>query len=185
MESALHAAWAASYDAWMGVPGHAGVIYNRPGAPSEGAMEYPDSVLASHLFAIMAWNPMGLRASDDDNDRTHKALITDIRSLPLAPGFWVAPFFGFSENWREPGFVVACPVEDTGAVASTREAVLALAAKYQQGAIYEYTPVPQQRHVLLRKTVHCLSSPDVDADVFLVQTSRPDTPMAEPHVDPN
>ncbi|OQR83893.1 hypothetical protein ACHHYP_14137 [Achlya hypogyna] len=180
MESSLHDAWAASYDAWVDVPGQSGVIYNRPGALEEGSEPYPASVLASHLFAVMAWNPMGLLASAEENDRAHEKLTAAVNAWVPPPGGWVAPFFGFSVEWREPGFVLACPRDDAAGVAATRAFVHAQATAFSQGAIYEYTPIDGSNCALLRKTTHVLMSADVDATVFLVQTPRPDTPLAAP-----
>ncbi|OQR81485.1 hypothetical protein THRCLA_23361 [Thraustotheca clavata] len=181
MEDSLRGAWAASYDAWIDVPGCSGVIYNRPGNVSQGILEYPTSVLTSCMFAVMAHNPMGVRASDDDNDRAHAQLTARIDALTLPQGGWIAPFFGFSDDWREPGFVLACPSFDANAIAQTREYAVELAKEFVQGAIYEYHPIEGQRCALLRKTVHVVMSSGVNSEVILVQTPRPATPYSNPH----
>lgn len=64
-------------------------------------------------------------------------LLQDLRRMSPAPAAaWHSFGFNAKENWREDGFSVSYRLED--AKRGGREAVLSLARKYDQAAIYEY-----------------------------------------------
>ncbi|CAK4151794.1 unnamed protein product [Aphanomyces euteiches] len=172
MEESLKDLWAASYDGWINVPGADGVVYSRPlrDETNSPSLQYPASVLSSRLFAVGAWNPMGQLVTDEENDAAHDKIKATVRSIELPEGCWYRHSFGFSINWREPGYVFASPPEQADA---TRKIVLDLATQFKQGAIYEYEPITDKPHALLRKTVHCLMSSTVDADVIVIRSDQP------------
>ncbi|KAF0696785.1 Aste57867_12447 [Aphanomyces stellatus] len=180
MEASLKDLWATSYDGWINPPGFKGVIYSRPllmDEPLENKLTYPESILSSHLFAFGAWNPMGQLVTQEENNAAHEKLKASMKTAAFPEGCWVRPSFGFSVDWREPGFLIACPPQHATA---TREAVLRMASDFMQGAIYEYEPTPGNPSTLVRKTVHCLMSSTVDADVIVVRSDRPSFANAEP-----
>ncbi|KAF0715235.1 hypothetical protein AaE_011370 [Aphanomyces astaci] len=182
MEETLKDLWAASYDGWINVPGVDGVLYSRPLLEGESQdadrhPAYPPSVLHSHLFAFGAWNPMGELCSREHNNAAHDKLKARMKSVVFPDTCWVRHSFGFSKEWREPGFVVACPPQEAH---NTRQTVLDLASEFKQGAIYEYEPRTDNPSVLLRKTAHCLMTSTVDADVLVVRSDRPPIGNAEP-----
>jgi len=111
---------------WM-VPTSAG------GSP----LKPPASLRTCHHFALTAFNPPGVSRTLEENTKANEAMWKDLRTLSPKP-LTVFRAFGFNlqEAWREDGFCLCFP----GKVDEAREAVLRVAAKFEQGAIFEYPP---------------------------------------------
>jgi hypothetical protein len=189
-EEELKQAWADAFDAHIDVPGEAGTIYSRPisletpsSPDAHQPLAYPDSVTATtRLYCITAWNPMGIERPLDENNRAHCEFTTIMKERVDQLRFaeddvWLRYSFGFSANWREPGLVIACKSAD--ACMKIKHLVVEMARRYNQGAVYEYTPQSDAR-LLLRKTLPVMSSALVEADVMVCRCQKPDLDFAEP-----
>jgi nucleoside-triphosphatase THEP1 len=91
----------------------------------------------------------------------------DLAATTRARRRW--PSYGFSDGWREDGYVVGFDLEDAD---EGRRAMVALAVKYAQGAIYEYAWVSER--TMRRRTVPAAMSEAVDADVIMVCCDEPE-----------
>ena len=80
---------------------------------------------------------MGETASAEYNQAANKSLEEDIQEMKIVPRAWWHSYgFNINEGWREDGFSLAFdPAERQYA----RQAVLKLAKKYKQAAVYVYT----------------------------------------------
>jgi hypothetical protein len=95
---------------------------------------------------------------------------------PAPTAWWRA--FGFAADWREDGFVVAYAPEDA---AAGQAAVVAMAVRYGQCAIYAYEPIAgRQGGYLLRRTVPAAMGQAVEADVTVQRCEQPPLRFAEP-----
>jgi hypothetical protein len=172
-EKELQGLWANAYDGLIDVPGEeAGVVvYTKPVAtPSDPApTPFPHIVASSRLFALTGFNPMGEDRPVGENRAANEKLVVDIQAMTPAPKAWWRAF-GFAHDWREDGFVLAYDPEhgDAG-----EKAVVDLAVKYGQGAIYAYEPVDGRPGAVARRTVSVAMSQTVEADVVV---ERCDTP---------
>ena len=188
-EAGLQSLWADAFDAWVDVPGDADdVIFASPVDPSALATHstpsapFPPIVTDSRLFALTAFNPMGEDRPIAENRAANERLARDIRALDASPtppaAWWRA--YGFAENWREDGFVVAYAPSDA---ATGEKTILDLAAKYEQGAIYAYEPSSETPGAARRRTVSAAMSAAVEADVVLARRRKPGgMKYAERHV---
>jgi hypothetical protein len=192
-EKDLQSLWAGAYDAWIDVPGESeAVVYARPILPDQkidangkDTCAFPSIVTHSRCFALTAFNPMGVKTDVKANKEKNETLKSDLLHLtrPRPKALWSS--FGFSRDWREDGFVVA--FEETDADAG-RDAIVRLAVRYEQGAIYEYVPVAEREdgeernemdrkireNALLRKTVPAAMGASVEADALLERCLKPD-----------
>ena len=171
-EKELQGLWANAYDGWIDVPGESGgAIYTRPvDAPGVRThVPFPPIVTSSRLFALTGFNPMGEERPIAENRAANGKLRADIEAMTPAPKAWWRAF-GFAHDWREDGFVLAYDPEhgDAG-----EKAVVDLAVKYGQGAIYAYEPVDGRPGAVARRTVSAAMSQTVEADVVV---ERCDTP---------
>lgn len=141
-DASLGAMWAAAIDGMLEVPGCAelstpdGVLYM---APSRDApkVEWPRIFQKSTVFALTGCNPMGVDAPAAANREANERLEQDIQELRPEPRAWWNSYgFNAEEGWREDGFCVAYANEER---VYARMAVLKLARKYQQKAIYAYS----------------------------------------------
>lgn len=157
-ERELQDLWASAYDGWIDVPGDVptgGTIYTKPAAEDAAATAgeasstpFPSIVTSSHLFALTGFNPMGEDAPLAENRAANARLEAELVSGAFSPtpkAWWRA--FGFAKDWREDGFVLAF---NPGDAAEAEAAVVSLAVKYGQGAIYAYQPIPGEE-----KTTTC------------------------------
>lgn len=170
-ESALRELWATSRDGWIDVPGEArGTIFWKPLDGStreakEGGRSTPEVVKRLRLFAVTGHNPMGRRASVGVNARANARLEADLAADDACGTRWRS--FGFDgEGWREDGFVVGFEDADVG-----RAKMVALAIRYEQGAIYEYEAEGETR--VRRRTVPAAMSDAVEAEAVLVMCDPP------------
>ena len=182
LQADLKELWADAYDAWRNVPGHPEkTVYLMP-EPSNKALlankeipPLPEAVRGAVLFGLTSWNPGGQDAPMEQNLSSYRSIQADL--LALKPScMWQS--FGFDlQGYRENGFTVAFPAE---AAESSRSAVVEIAKKYGQGAIYEFRaaePISEGR--IVRSTVPALLQ-EVDADVTMIACSKPDTSGADP-----
>ena len=172
-EKELQGLWANAYDGWIDVPGEeaGAVVYTKPVAtPGDPApTPFPHIVASSRLFALTGFNPMGEDRPIGENRAANEKLVLDIQAMTPAPKAWWRAF-GFAHDWREDGFVLAYDPEhgDAG-----EKAVVDLAVKYGQGAVYSYEPVGGRPGAVARRTVSAAMSQSVEADVVV---ERCDTP---------
>lgn len=190
-EKDLQTLWADAYDAWLDVPGEPrpSVVYARPAVPDprvdasdDPAREtagtaFPAIVTTSRSFALTGFNPMGTKTAMAKNKMANEALREDLASLerPKPRAVWAS--FGFAHDWREDGFVLAYDPEhgDAG-----EKAVVDLAVKYGQGAVYSYEPVDGRPGAVARRTVSAAMSQTVEADVVVERCDTPGLRFAEP-----
>ena len=193
-EKDLQTLWADAYDAWLDVPGEPrpSVVYARPAVPDprvdasdDPAREaagtaFPAIVTTSRSFALTGFNPMGTKTAMAKNKMANEALREDLASLerPKPRAVWAS--FGFAHDWREDGFVVAFHEADA---AEARAAIVELAVKYDQGAVYEYAPVPNDATQILRKTVPAAMGAAVEADAALERCGKPELALASREVE--
>ena len=173
-EGALRALWARSFDAWIDVPGtpRGSTTFFKPRARDDddgGARAVPAIARTHALFAITAHNPMGAIASAEANARANARLEADLTALAAANARRRWASYGFSEGWREDGYVVGFDLEDAD---DGRRAMVGLAVKYAQGAIYEYSSGDDD-FTMRRRTVPAAMSDAVDADVIMVCCDEP------------
>ena len=178
-EKELQGLWANAYDGWIDVPGESGgAIYTRPvDAPGVRThVPFPPIVTSSRLFALTGFNPMGEERPIAENRAANGKLRADIEAMTPAPKAWWRAF-GFAHDWREDGFVLAYDPEhgDAG-----EKAVVDLAVKYGQGAIYAYEPVDGRPGAVARRTVSAAMSQTVEADVVVERCDTPGLRFAKP-----
>ena len=206
-ERQLQGLWSCAYDGWIDVPRQGdetetlddtrtstGVVYLRPApttvAVSRAALLPRVATTSRALFALTGFNPMGCSTSLSDNRAANAQLSVDIRNLTHAPTHvWAA--FGFAEEWREDGFVLAygdtnqtstadADADDARTVAAAEAAVVELARKYKQGAIYAYR-YDANTGALMRRTVPAAMSSAVEADVAMELCAAPPLRCAAKH----
>ena len=179
-EKELQGLWANAYDGWIDVPGEeaGAVVYTKPVAtPGDPApTPFPHIVASSRLFALTGFNPMGEDRPIGENRAANEKLVVDIQAMTPAPKAWWRAF-GFAHDWREDGFVLAYDAEhgDAG-----EKAVVDLAVKYGQGAIYAYEPVDGRPGAVARRTVSAAMSQTVEADVVVERCDTPGLRFAKP-----
>mmetsp|Transcript_66040 Transcript_66040/g.123174 ORF Transcript_66040/g.123174 Transcript_66040/m.123174 type:complete len:291 (+) Transcript_66040:49-921(+) len=178
--------WAEAYEGWVSPPGSSAdgssaTVYLAPleGASTgdsdgqcaanwapwvEAALDIADS--QGGLFALTAFNPMGQEKPHDENIAKNAELEADIKALCAEhPGSVWWRSFGFCEDWHEKGFTIAAP----------EAKVVALAKKYNQGAVYKFSRNSDTSACaapIMRATVPALLA-DTEADVPLVPVSKP------------
>jgi hypothetical protein len=195
-EKDLQTLWADAYDAWLDVPGEPqpSVVYARPVVPeltrvdagdlpaqsSRDAEAFPAIVTSSRSFALTGFNPMGEKTAMATNRLANAALRDDLAALDTPPPRAVWNSFGFAHDWREDGFVVAFHEADA---AEARAAIVRLAVKYDQGAVYEYAPVPGDKTRLTRSTVPAAMGAGVEADASLERCAKPELALANREVE--
>lgn len=144
-DSELNQLWGSAMDGMIDVPGSDGlaaangVLYlspmgDRPALPA--SVSWPKVIAKSVVFSLTASNPMGAAAPAAWNSEANAALERDIASLRTPPRAWWRSFgFHAGEGWREDGFSLAFALEER---MFARGAMLKLAHKYRQAAIYAY-----------------------------------------------
>ena len=130
---------------------------------------------AAVVFALTAFDPPGETRTLAENARANGALAAELARLaPRPSAAWRCFGVNVDEAWREDGFCVA--FADGGVVARAREAVVALAARHGQGAIFEYT-TGEDGATLWRATVPVLAGRDVAAGPErMVRLELPEAP---------
>ncbi len=102
---------------------------------------------AGTYVVVTAHNPMGARADPASNDSSARALaasVRDMRPSPAAvlPTLSMDPGEGGFDAWNEPGVAAMLPETDPGAA---RTALIRLARRHGQAAVYELTCAPDGR----------------------------------------
>ena len=157
--TALNTLWTTALDGMIEVPGceqlssAEGVLYlaPAPAAPesrsklfskSDAPVAWPKIFAKSVVFSLTASNPQGSTAPAAWNREANAALEQEIGKLAAgrtAPRAWWRSFgFNIPEGWREDGFSLAFAPEER---LFARNAVLKLAHRFRQAAIYEYSVV--------------------------------------------
>ena len=141
-DAALGSMWAEAIDGMINVPGCEalsttdGVLYMRPAADAP-AIAWPRIFSKSTIFSLTASNPMGVEVPAAQNLAANARLEEDIKNLRQEPRAWWYSFgFNAAEGWRENGFSIAYAHDER---VYGRVAVLKLARKYRQKAVYAYT----------------------------------------------
>jgi hypothetical protein len=178
-EGELRELWAQSYDGWVDVPGvvTTSVVYLKPTTASLNEISrtceaLPSIVNDAYLFAVTGFNPMGVEVDAATNAAANAKLLVDLRELRDARALW--PSFGFSADWREDGYVCAFDDRERGL-----EAMVQVAIKYAQGAIYAYEPVHDgsddsaRARALIRRTVPAAMGDVVADEVIMVMCDEP------------
>ena len=177
--------WAGAYDGWTDVTEMPHVtLYLRPISsrppkwePLEWPLLFQRTVTQTQLFALTGFNPMGEKADIEANKAANARMEKDLETLDPKPRTWWKAF-GFAEDWREDGFVLAYAPEEAEAA---RAAVVELAKKYKQGAIYAYEPllepprVERSKELLLRRTIAAAMPDTVEENAVMERCGRPDT----------
>ena len=183
-EQELQTLWSTSFDGWVDVPRHPpGVVYLRPAKEDEASLASSNESIPSvvrdctgGIFALTAFNPMGQDTPLAENRAANQRLAEELQARMQPPPLHIWQAFGFAQDWREDGFVVAFGgTERTG-----EQAVRDLADKYRQGAIYEFVPILNGDSIvgLRRKTIP-VEMEHVEADVIVVPCKKPDVANAE------
>jgi hypothetical protein len=172
---------------------------NSPGAPLEFPAMFSNRV---RIFALTAFDPPGeARSLEDNTCENHKLAEAILTMAPRPARVW--PSFGFHlrEGWREDGFCLAferAPGDDDGdaerwsdeARSAQTAAVVALAVRFRQGAIFGYEPSEDPaccsasgRLLALRRTTIpcCYRGATPEADTLVQRVLRPgQAPHSEP-----
>jgi hypothetical protein len=172
--------WSTALDGMIDVPGAGaissseGVLYLSPVAtetpspfPAENDVPTSSSPWPAIFadggmaFSLTAHNPMGKSVPREDNIVANSHLERDIVDLVnsdvesadvVRPRAWWHSFgFHEMEGWREDGYTVSFGPEDDDGRDRARDAILELAGKYRQAAIYEYY---YERGTLMREVVY-------------------------------
>jgi hypothetical protein len=163
-DAALGDLWAGAVDGMISVPGTEaistdGVLYMAP-APAQGkvppkySVEWPRIFSKGVVFSLTASNPMGMDAPHEENVEANSRLEADIKSIrPEARAWWHSFGFHEKEGWREDGFSIAFSKDER---MFARDAVLRLARRYKQAAIYVYHTNGEGQ--LVRTVLWCDSS---------------------------
>ena len=132
------------------------------------------SIFHTHIiFALTAFDPPGQSLTLEDNTLKNLELWEDLQVLSPSPSM-IFPSYGvhLSEGWREDGFCVGFTPEH---VHEGRAAIIALATKYQQGAIFEYqqlsldnSPDPEN-YKIERYTVPAAAGDEVKGVMTLIR----------------
>ncbi len=75
------------------------------------------------FFIITAWNPLGQRAGDEDNQKANASLEARLKDCQLSR----FPVTGFCQDHSEDGFGITC----------SRDEAIALGKEFRQDAIYQ------------------------------------------------
>ena len=131
------------------------------GKPSASSDQLP-AVLREHaVMALTAFDPPGTTREREANAAANARLWADILQLPTAPACaWRSFGFDADEGWREDGF---CLAFDSAHIPAARHAVLELARRHDQGAIFEYSYDAKECRLMRRTLGACLDMPDESA----------------------
>jgi hypothetical protein len=145
--------WSTSFDAWIDVPQHdEPIVYLRPqnspqqqddgnSCQSTTTVRLPAICHQVSMYALTGYNPMGQDQPADINVAANNQLRQDLSKLDWPKPRYIWPAFGFSHNWREDGFVAAYDKVDQ---VQGEAAIVALALKYQQGAIFGFDVIENE-----------------------------------------
>lgn len=120
---------------WIRVETTGGFFDVEPTDPSHIGSFPPDAFGPIHV--VTAWNPQGIAAADADNRAANRRLLAELSVRPSLivrriTGFGGGPFEA-TGTWREEGF---------GIEGLSRAEALALGARFDQRAIFEWRDEP-------------------------------------------
>ena len=153
-DPALQGLFSGALGGMVGVPGvrKGQVFYLAPASeqpPGFPAGRKWPPVFDGVVFCLTAWNPMGVDAPPEFNEHANKLLLKDLAKLrsPRPRALWRGFGFTGAGTWREEGFWVSYKEEHT---TEGEAAILGLASKYRQAAIYVHRAREGRlmRHVL-------------------------------------
>ena len=162
--SALTQLWTGSVECVLGVPGavDASGLFLAPQAALEARPESKPTLhtlppilrTGKPMFALTAFDPPGVTRTLAENTAENSKLLRELQTMNV-PAAQIWPSFGFdvTEGWREDGFFLMFDAMHTQTTAQSQ--VLAVARKFQQGAIFAYLPSDTDPTALLRLTVPC------------------------------
>ena len=208
-DATLGSTWATAIDGMMDVPGCEqlsspdGILFmapkasvEAPGSNSEkkgwfssksAAKEdekkpaWPRIFSKSVVFSMTAWNPMGKDAPLQQNVYRNQKLEKELDRLKPEPrAIWHSYGFNAQEGWREDGFSIAYAHEER---IYGKVAILKLARKYEQLAVYMYT-VDKESGELVREVlwVDALKHEEHGSkETMSVLKAPPSTPLADPN----
>lgn len=145
-------------------------IAGAPGGSSttSSSDQLPAVLRQYTVMALTAFDPPGTMRERDANAAANARLWADIMQLPTAPSCaWRSFGFDNDEGWREDGF---CLAFDDARMPAARHAVLELARRHDQGAIFEYYYDTRECRLMRRTLGACLEMLD-EAEVALTPVS--------------
>lgn len=154
--------WKGGIETMLAVPPHFETLVLAPCATDSESIESFGNAIEKYFpydvaFAMTAFDPPGVERTREENaeenDRLWHEDLANVDFKEAWRGFGV----DLEEKWREDGFVLSF---DDSRRDEARAEIIAIARKYQQGAIYEYTKT--DRGALRRKTVGAVFSDQCD-----------------------
>ena len=140
----LQIQWAGGRDVWPQVPHQDGFISmqtkvkdHSSSSSSGSSYEWPEIVRESTLFGFGAYYPRGQTLPNEMNEKQHALLRNDIENS-LMPYSDMTKYWEAASIWQdgssEQGFILAFREQENEGL----ELSIALARKYNQGAIYRF-----------------------------------------------
>lgn len=127
----------------------------RPAPSGPRTLPLPPLLRSHVVYALTAFDPPGESRTLAANAAANGELWAGIRKLdPQPAAAWPTWGYNLDEGWRDS---LAYP-RDGGRADDARKAVVKLARKFGQGAIFEYAPSESLTDGLVRTTVPALSS---------------------------
>lgn len=152
--------------------------------PEPERLEWPRLFSKGVVFSLTASNPMGADASPAYNAAANERLQKDIDEMKIEPrATWRSFGFNAQEGWREEGFSLAYAREER---VYARQAVLKLAKKHRQAAVYYYS---YEGDTVVREVIWVDARKHrehgVPGERLVVLREPPDTPLAAREWSPN
>ena len=166
--------WQSAIEGWVLEERNKKVLYIAPSAASSGpgnprSWPFPET---RGMFALTGYNPGGLDAPMEDNQRANARLKTKIATWKEPSRYWPAFGFHLQEQWREDGFVLTFENADRG-----RDVILELGREFGQAAVYEYKV---QNGCLWRRVVWCSGDKKMEDFVMLEEVHPPMNDLSRP-----
>jgi len=170
--AALGALWTGATEIMLQVP-DAGEVVLVPRASildaGETAIAMPATLRNYVVFALTAFDPPGEERSLAQNIAANTRLAERLQHLEPSPAAWWRAFgVDIAANWREDGFCLAFPASID--VDAARDAIIAIAKDFNQGAIFEYAPASVD--AVLRRTLPAAAGDEVSGAEILVRVQQ-------------
>lgn len=172
-EQALGSTWASAVEVMLSERAVGENVFMTPATsrPSTSGGALPPFLRSHRVFALTAFDPPGEARTLEDNTAANGRLWREIKELKLASvAVWPTWGYNLDEGWREDGFGIAFPLEPAAA-ATQRQAIVNLAKRFGQGAIFEFAP-GETHDSMRRTTVPALSSETVREVVTMWRIPR-------------
>jgi len=112
------------------------VVRLKVNALANERIELPTWLVSGSLFALTGWNPMGREATQEENGRANAQLRSELQAMLPRPTHVLDCFSqDAASGWREEGFAVRFDHN----TAEAEAAVLRLAARFGQAAVYKWS----------------------------------------------